>query len=117
MKKILYASLMALILFTLFNFFYSNMGGEAFNYPLSFNFNVPYLLNLRTFPIPVGFLLISSFCLGMVFLPLLQLIPVLFRTLQIRERDKKIRELEKELEGYRGGSGEIMPGSGSDVSS
>ncbi len=116
MKKILYASLMALVLFAVFNFFYSNMGGEAFNHPLSFSFNVPYIFNLRSFPIPVGFLLISSFCLGMVFLPLLQLIPALFRSLQIRERDKKIRELEKELEEFRGGS-EIMPGSGSDASS
>ena len=98
MKRIIYATLIALGCFIVLNSIYSNVGGVDFSYPMSFSFSIPHLFTLRTLSVPAGFVILTSFCLGMVFLPFLQLIPKIFRNAEIRAREKKIRELEKELE-------------------
>lgn len=116
MKKILYSMLLALITFTLLNFIYSNVRGASFNYPLGFHFDVPFLFTLASKPVPLGYILILCFCLGMVFLPLLQAIPAVFRSAQVRARDKRIKELERELELSRASSYEPTPGEGPSVS-
>lgn len=117
MKKVLYSAFLALITFTLLNFIYSNVRGEAFNHPLSFRFDLPFLLSLVSRPVPLGYILILSFCLGMVFLPLLQAIPAIFRSAQIKARDRRIKELERELELVRLSEPLARPDQGSDASS
>jgi len=101
MRKIFGAFLTAALTFGVLNFIYSNLGGILFNQPLYFRFSVPYLFTLRSTPVPLGFVVIAAFCLGILFLPLLQLIPKLFRTREIRVKDRRIRELESELESFR----------------
>ena len=116
MKKIVVSLAVALLTFIVLNFFYSNVGGEAFQYPLSFRFTVPYLFTMHTLPVPLGFMLIATFCLGMVFLPVLQLVPAIFRGAMLRAREKRIRELERELEVARV-AGPATPGEESDAAS
>ncbi|MBI2982462.1 MAG: LapA family protein [Deltaproteobacteria bacterium] len=101
MKKIIYAAGIALGCFIVLNSIYSNVGGVDFSYPMSFSFSIPHFFTLKTLAVPAGFVILTSFCLGMVFLPFLQLIPKIFRTAEIRAKEKKIRELEKELEESR----------------
>ena len=98
MKKILWALLLAVFIFIILNFLYCNLNAEVFNYPMSFRFEIPYILAFRSVPVPLGFVLIASFCLGIIFLALLQAIPALFKTIALRSRDRRIRELEKELD-------------------
>lgn len=98
MRKILWALLLAVFIFIILNFLYCNLNAEVFNYPMSFRFEIPYLLTLKSVPVPLGFVLITAFCLGIIFLALLQAIPALFKTIALRSRDRRIRELEKELE-------------------
>ena len=99
MKKFLYSLFIAFLAFVILNFFYSNLGGPAFGYPLQFRFEIPPFLALVSRPVPSGFVVICAFCVGILFLPLLQLIPWIFRSRQVRSRDKRIRELEEELKG------------------
>ncbi|MBI2066386.1 MAG: DUF1049 domain-containing protein [Deltaproteobacteria bacterium] len=101
MIKLIYSLTLAFLTFVILNFFYSNVGGEAFQHLLTFQFRIPHLLTLESYPIPVGFLLIATFCLGMIFLPLLQILPRVFRSTELRHKEKKIRELQKELEEAR----------------
>ncbi len=101
MKKIASACLLSLVIFVILNFLYSNLNDEVFNYPMAFRFTIPYLFTLRSEPIPLGFVVITSFCLGIIFLALLQAIPAMFRSIAVRSRDRRIRELERELEAAR----------------
>lgn len=101
MRKILSALILSVFIFIILNFLYWNLNDEVFNYPMSFRFNIPYLFSIKSVPVPLGFVVITSFCLGIVFLALLQAIPALFKTIALRSRDRKIRELEKELETVR----------------
>lgn len=101
MRKILSAFLLAVFIFVILNFLYCNLNDEVFNYPMSFRFVVPYVLTLKSVPVPLGFIVITAFCLGILFLALLQAVPALFKTIALRSRDRKIRELEKELEESR----------------
>ena len=101
MKKVLSALLLALFIFGILNFLYCNLNEEVFNYPMSFRFVIPHLLSLKSVPVPLGFVVITAFSLGILFLALLQAIPALFKSIALRSRDRKIRELEKELEETR----------------
>jgi hypothetical protein len=98
MRKILFAFFLAIFIFIILNFLYCNLNDEVFNYPMTFRFVIPYILALKSVPVPLGFIVITSFCLGILFLALLQAIPALFKTIALRSRDRRIRELEKELE-------------------
>jgi len=101
MRKVLSALVLSLFLFAILNFLYCNLNDQAFNYPMTFRFSVPHLFELRSVPVQLGFVVITSFCLGIFFLALLQAIPAIFKTIAVRSRDRKIRELEKELEGIK----------------
>lgn len=98
MRKILSAIVLAICIFIILNFLYCNLNEQVFNYPMSFRFTVPHILNITSGPVPLGFVVITAFSLGILFLALLQAIPALFKTIALRSRDRKIRELEKELE-------------------
>ncbi len=104
MRRIIYALFLAVFIFIILNFLYCNLNDEVFNYPMSFRFAIPYLFTLKSVPVPLGFVLITSFCFGILFLALLQAIPALFKTIALRSRDRRIRELEKELNETRKGS-------------
>ncbi len=98
MKKIIFALFLSAFIFGILNFLYCNLNDAVFNYPMTFHFDIPYLIAFKSMPIPLGFVLIAAFSLGILFLALLQAIPALFKTVAMRARDRRIRELEKEVE-------------------
>ncbi len=97
MKKLFFAFLMAAIVFSVLNFVYCNLDATTFGYSLSFKFRIPYVIALRSVPLPLGFILLIVFSLGMVAIAVLEAIPSLYKTLELRTKNKKIRELEREL--------------------
>jgi len=109
MRKVLSALVLAIFIFVILNFLYCNLNDAVFNYPMSFRFSIPHILALTSMPVTLGFVVITSFCLGILFLALLQAIPALFKTIAVRSRDRKIRELEKELEETRSASSISQP--------
>lgn len=110
MKKLIFAVIMALLFFVLLNFIYCNLDGEVFGYPVSFKFSIPYVMAFKSVPLPLGFILLISFCLGMVAIALLEALPSFFKTLEIRSKKKKIRQLERELVVVRQLSEKADPG-------
>jgi len=101
MKKLVFAVTMAVLFFILLNFIYCNLDEATFNYGIIFKFNIPHLLSLQSVPIPLGFALLISFCVGMVAIAILEALPSLYKTLEIRSKNKRIRQLERELSTVR----------------
>lgn len=97
MKRLIFAGVMALLFFVLLNFIYCNLDAATFGYEVQFKFAVPHLMAVQSVPIPLGFVLLTAFCLGMVTIALLEALPSLFKTLEIRAKNKRIRQLEREL--------------------
>lgn len=97
MKRFLFAVVMALLFFLLLNFIRCNLDAETFSYPVVFKFIVPHVLSVQSVPIPMGFFFLMAFCGGMVAIELLEALPSFFKTLEIRSKNKKIRQLEREL--------------------
>lgn len=97
MKRIIFAVFMAIVFFIILNFVYCNLDNATFGYGVIFKFRVPYLLNIESISIPMGFALLSAFSLGMVAIAVLEALPSFFKTLEIRAKNKRIRQLEKEL--------------------
>ena len=97
MKRLIFAVIMALLFFILLNFIYCNLDAATFGYDVTFKFSVPHLFAIQSVPIPMGFVILLSFCIGMIAIALLEALPSLFKTLQIRSKNKKIRQLEREL--------------------
>lgn len=97
MKRLVFAIIMALLFFVLLNFIYCNLDAATFGYRVVFKFNIPYVVSLESAPIPMGFILLISFSAGMVAIALLEALPSLFKTLEIRAKNKRIRQLEREL--------------------
>lgn len=97
MKRLLFAVIMALLFFALLNFIYCNLDDATFGYKLVFKFTIPYLILIQSKPIPLGFILLISFCSGMIVIALLEALPSLLKTLEIRSKNKRIRQLEREL--------------------
>ena len=97
MKKLFFAILMALMVFGVLNFVYCNLDETTFGYQVAFKFKIPYLLAVQTIPLPLGFILLLTFALGMVAIAALEALPSLYKTLELRAKNKKIRELEREL--------------------
>jgi hypothetical protein len=98
MKRVLYALVLSVLIFIILNFLYCNLNDQAFNYPMTFRFYVPHVVDIHSVPVQLGFVVITAFSLGILFLALLQAIPAVFKTIAVRSRDRRIRELEKELE-------------------
>lgn len=107
MKRLIFAILMALIFFSLLNFVLCNLDDQTFKYELIFKFKIPLLLphGYQTIPLPLWFILLVTFCVGMVFISLLETLPSVYKTLELRSKNKKIRELERELKVSRELSG------------
>jgi len=97
MKRLIFAVIMALLFFVLLNFIYCNLDAATFGYEVQFKFYVPYIMAVQSVPIPLGFVLLASFCIGMVAIALIEALPSLFKTLDIRAKNKRIRQLEREL--------------------
>ncbi|OGQ04643.1 MAG: hypothetical protein A2W61_00905 [Deltaproteobacteria bacterium RIFCSPLOWO2_01_44_7] len=99
MKRLIFATVMAVLFFTLLNFVYCNLDDATFAYPVVFKFRIPVILSdgFRSIPLPLGFVLLLAFCFGMVAIALLEALPSLYKTLELRAKNKKIRELEREL--------------------
>lgn len=89
-KGILFVTGFVLIL----NFFLCNMDERTLSYPVQFKFTIPYLLDLRSLPIPVGFMLLTSFFLGFVIAACFGLLQVFFRYAELRGKRKAVRQLE-----------------------
>lgn len=107
MKRLIFAILMALIFFALLNFVLCNLDDQTFKYDLVFKFSIPLILpnGYQTIPLPLWFILLATFCVGMVFIALLETLPSVYKTLELRSKNKKIRELERELKVSRELSG------------
>lgn len=97
MKRLVFAVVMALLFFLLLNFIYCNLDAQTFGYSINFKFTVPHLFAFQSMPIPMGFCLLIAFCSGMVAIALIEALPSFFKTLEIRSKNKKIRQLEREL--------------------
>ncbi|PIU58343.1 MAG: hypothetical protein COS89_00825 [Deltaproteobacteria bacterium CG07_land_8_20_14_0_80_38_7] len=97
MRKLVFAIIMAMFFFILLNFIYCNLDSTTFGYAVLFKFNIPYVLALESAPIPLGFVLLIVFCAGMITIALMEALPSLFKTLEIRAKNKRIRQLEREL--------------------
>ena len=97
MKKLIFAVIMALLFFMLLNFIYCNLDAATFGYSVSFKFIIPHLLAVQSVQLPLGFVMLAAFCTGMVAIALIEALPSLFKTLEIRAKNKRIRQLEREL--------------------
>lgn len=97
MKRLIFAVIMSLLFLFLLNFIYCNLDATTFGYKVVFKFYIPRLLTLESSPIPLGFVLIAAFCSGMIAIALLEALPSFFKTLEIRAKNKRIRQLEREL--------------------
>lgn len=97
MRRLMFSLVLALFLLVLVVFVLSNRDDTTFGYEMVFKFNVPYLFYSFTKPIPVGYTLLVAFCLGMVTTPFLEALPSLYKSLELRAKNKRIRQLEREL--------------------
>ena len=114
MKRLIFALVMAFFFFVLLNFIYCNLDAETLGYTIVFKFSVPYLISLQSKPIPLGFVMLFAFCVGMVAIALFEALPSMYKTLEIRSKNKRIRQLERELSVVRQLSrqeGEVSPSS------
>jgi uncharacterized membrane protein YciS (DUF1049 family) len=95
--------LAAIIIFIVVNFFISNSSTEAQSLAtlISFKFNIPPFLHLESIDFPVGYLLIISFTLGMLFAAIIGAINAFSRSREMKMKNKTIRELEKEIDELR----------------
>jgi hypothetical protein len=95
--------LAALIVFVIVNFFLSNSSTEANSLAaqVSFKFSLPPLVQLESIDFSVGYLLILSFTLGMIFAALIGAVNAFSRSRELRNKKKTIQELEKEIDELR----------------
>lgn len=97
MRKLIFAIIMAMIIFVLLNFIYCNLDAGTFGYLVKFKFVIPYLISLQSMPMPLGFVILLAFCSGMIAIAVFEALPSMFKTLQLRAKNKRIRELEREI--------------------
>lgn len=99
MKRLIFTVIMVMIFFAILNFVYCNLDDTTFAYPVIFKFNIPWILpnGFQSAPLPLGFILLMVFCAGMIFIALVEAIPSFYKSLELRAKNKKIRELEREL--------------------
>lgn len=81
--------LLALFFFVVLNLFRSNL--DAF---VSIKFQVPLILDWSSTPIALNYLLVSSFCVGILFAALLGA----FRLRDIHRRKKELKRQRQELD-------------------
>lgn len=98
MKRILFSVTLALFFFVLLDFVYFNLDAATFGYQVSFKFSIPHVVDLVSAPLPMGFVLLLAFCSGMIVVSLLEALPSFYKTLELYSKNKKIRQLERELQ-------------------
>lgn len=98
MKRILFSVTLALFFFVLLDFVYFNLDAATFGYQVSFKFSIPHVVEFISAPLPMGFVLLLAFCLGMIVVSLLEALPSFYKTLELYSKNKKIRQLERELQ-------------------
>lgn len=98
MKRILFSVFLALFFFVLLDFVYFNLDAATFGYQVSFKFSIPHVLDLVSAPLPMGFILLLAFCSGMIVVSLLEALPSFYKSLELYSKNKKIRQLERELQ-------------------
>ena len=99
--RLLKVLFLAIILFVVLNFLLSNLDSQTLGYKIQFNFNLPPFRYFQSSEIPVGSLLLVSFCLGMVFAAFSGAVSLFYRSREIKAKNRTIRELEKEIEEMR----------------
>ena len=94
--KILLATIIVLIIgdFLIYN-------SQTISAPLRFQFTIPSVISLESAPIPLGFLILAAFCLGMIFAAFMGAISVYYRSRELKAKNRTIRELEREIEELR----------------
>lgn len=98
MRRLVFAVVLALFLLVLVVFVLSNADTATFGYPMVFKFTLPPdLYQAHTRPVQVGFVMLIAFCLGMITTPFLEALPSLYKSLELRAKNKRIRQLEREL--------------------
>lgn len=98
MKRILFSATLALFFFILLDFVYFNLDAATFGYQVSFKFSIPHVVDLVSAPLPMGFVLLLAFCSGMIVVSLLEALPSFYKSLELYSKNKKIRQLERELQ-------------------
>lgn len=98
MKRILFSVFLALFFFVLLDFVYFNLDATTFGYQVSFKFSIPHVVDLVSAPLPMGFVLLLAFCAGMIVVSLLEALPSFYKSLELYSKNKKIRQLERELQ-------------------
>ncbi len=98
MKRFLFSVFLALFFFVLLDFVYFNLDAATFGYQVSFKFSIPHVVDLVSAPLPMGFILLLAFCSGMVVVSLLEALPSFYKSLELYSKNKKIRQLERELQ-------------------
>lgn len=98
MKRILFSVFLAFFFFVLLDFVYFNLDAATFGYPVTFKFTIPNVVELVSKPLPMGFVLLLAFCAGMIVVSLLEALPSFYKTLELYSKNKKIRQLERELQ-------------------
>ncbi len=95
--------LAALIVFVVVNFFLTNsaIDSQSLATQINFKFNMPPFIYLQSMNFSVGYLLIFSFVLGMIFAALIGAINAFSRSREIKLKNKTIRELQKENDELR----------------
>lgn len=97
MRRLFFACIMAAVLFVLLWFVAQNLNEATLGYDVVFRFSIGPWFARYTAPIPIGFVLIVSFCLGMIAISFFEALPSLYKTLELRAKNKRIRQLEREL--------------------
>ena len=93
----------ALILFVVVMFFLNNSSNEGQNLAttISFKLNIPPFIYLESIDFAVGYLIVISFTLGMIFAAVIGGVNAFSRSREIKMKNKTIRELEKEIDDLR----------------
>lgn len=102
MRRLIFALFLMVTLFALMTFVVSNSGAETFGLPVALKFIVPPFIDWSASPIPLGYIIMGAFCLGMVVTPFFEALPSFYKSLELRAKNKRIRQLERELGLVRG---------------
>ncbi len=95
--------LAAIVIFIIVNFFLSNSspGANSLASLVSFKFNLPPFGSYESIDFPIGYLLILSFTIGMLFSLVIGGITTWNKSKEIKTQNKLLRELEHEIEELR----------------
>ncbi len=96
--------LAALLVFVVVNFLVSNLDPQVpqnLGYAIHFQFKIPPFVSLESAAFPVWILILSAFCLGMIFAAFMGAISVFHRSRELKAKNRTIHELEREIEELR----------------